>query len=178
MTSALSEFDVYRPTILAVARACGLLPWPPAMANVATTADATMGSYGQYRIEADITGPASPTLFHRLAASYDQDMHCGEPYDAHASNFSPSLLWQPDERVSVSLRHENFRKTETPQLMQKPGYNTQAGVVPTASDPNPSGVDVPGLAHIGKNLTHQSYRPSQSTRGRRRECLLAFASSF
>lgn len=198
MTSALSEFDVYRPTILAVARACGLLPWPPVMANVATTADATMGSYG-----------------HRLAAS--------------------------DERVSVSLKFESLHKTETPQLMQKPGYNTQAWVVPTASDPNRSGVDVPGLAGswnsmtyadyrrsdtqglsawvdfkanehcnlrtgyshqtytlvnamagyswthsgrrmslalIGKTLTHQSYRPSPSTRGRPRERLLAFTSSF
>lgn len=29
---------------------------------------------------ADITGPASPTLFYRLAASYDQDMHYRDPY--------------------------------------------------------------------------------------------------
>lgn len=29
---------------------------------------------------ADITGPASPTLFYRLAASYDQDRHYRDPY--------------------------------------------------------------------------------------------------
>jgi iron complex outermembrane receptor protein len=128
----------------------------------AATADATMGSYGQYRIEADITGPASPTLFYRLAASYDQNMHYWEPYDAHASNFSPSLLWQPDERFSVSLNFESLHKTETPQLMQKPGYNTQAGVVPTASDPNRSGVDVPGLTDSWNSMAYADDRRSDT----------------
>lgn len=131
-------------------------------AQFAATADATVGSYGQYRAEADLTGPASPTLFYRLAASYDQDMHYWDPYDARASNLSPSLLWQPNDRVSVSLKYESFRKTETPQLMQKPGYNIQAGVMPTVADPNRSGVDVPGLADNWNSMAYADYRRSDA----------------
>lgn len=49
-------------------------------AQFAATSDVAMGSYGQHRFETDITGPASPTLFYLLAASYDLDMHYWDPY--------------------------------------------------------------------------------------------------
>lgn len=128
----------------------------------AGSADATYGSYGQYRVGADVTGPLSRTLFYRVAASYDQDMHYWEPYDAHSRNVSPSLLWQPSERVSVALKYENFHKVETPQLMQKPGYNRQAGVVPTASDPNLAGVDVPNLPDNWNSMSFSDFRRSDT----------------
>jgi len=128
----------------------------------AATADATWGSYGQYRFDADVTGPASKKLFYRLATSYDQDVHYWQPYDAYSRDIAPSLLWQPTNRVSVSLKYENFYKLETPQLMQKPGYNTQAGVVPTASDPNLSGVDVPGLPDTWNSMSYSDYRRSET----------------
>ncbi|MFA7403583.1 MAG: TonB-dependent receptor [Pelobacteraceae bacterium] len=128
----------------------------------AASADARYGSYGQYRFDADATGPATSTLFYRLAASYDQDSHYWEPYDAYSRDIAPSLLWQPNSRVSVSLKYENFYKMETPQLMQKPGYNTQAGVVPTAIDPNLSGVDVPGLPDNWNSMSNSDYRESET----------------
>lgn len=128
----------------------------------AATADATAGSHGQYRAQVDVTGPASDTLLYRLAASYDQDIHYWEPYDAHSRNFSPALLWRPSDRVSVSLKYEKFRKLESPQLMQKPGYGRQAGVVPTPADPNLSGVDVPGLPDNWNSMSDVDYRRSES----------------
>jgi iron complex outermembrane receptor protein len=128
----------------------------------ASTADVSYGSYGEYRLNADVTGPASKTLFYRLAASYNQDMHYWDPYDAHSTDIAPSLLWQPNERVSVTLKYENFHKEETPQVMQKPGYNTQAGVVPTAADPNLSGVDVPGLADNWNSMSYADFRRSDT----------------
>ncbi|HLP24975.1 MAG TPA: TonB-dependent receptor plug domain-containing protein, partial [Acidobacteriota bacterium] len=128
----------------------------------AATAKASYGSYDQYRVEADVTGPASKTLFYRFAASYDHDMTYWEPYDARSRDFAPSLLWQPNDRVSVSLKFEEFRKDETPQLMQKPGYNRQAGVLPTASDPNLSGVDVPGLPDNWNSMSYADYRRSKT----------------
>jgi iron complex outermembrane receptor protein len=128
----------------------------------AASADVTYGSGDQYRLDADLTGPASTTLFYRLAASHDQDMHYWDPYDAHSRGIAPSLLWQPSDRVSVSLKYENFRKVETPQLMQKPGYNTQAGIVPTAADPNRSGVDVPGLPDNWNSMSYADYRHSDT----------------
>ena len=109
-----------------------------------------------------MTGPASTTLLYRLAASYDQDIHYWEPYDAHSRNISPSLLWQPSDRVSVSLKYENFRKLESPQIMQKPGYGRQSGVVPTPSDPNLSGVDVPGLPDTWNSMSDVDYRRSET----------------
>ena len=66
------------------------------------------------------------------------------------------------ERLSVSLKYENFRKVETPQVMQKPGYNTQAGVVPTPSDPNLSGVDVPGLPDNWNSMSYADFRRSDT----------------
>lgn len=128
----------------------------------AATADARYGSYGQYRFDADVTGPASKTLFYRIAASHDQDMHYWKPYDAHSRNISPSLLWQPNDRVSVSVKYEHFLKVESPQVMQKPGYNTQAGIVPTASDPNRSGVDVPGLPDNWNSMSNADHRRSET----------------
>lgn len=128
----------------------------------AATADARYGSYGQYRVDADVTGAASKALFYRVVASYDQDMHYWEPYDAHSRNIAPSLLWQPNDRVSVSLKYENFHKTETPQLMQKPGYNVQTGVLPSPSDPNLSGVDVPGLPATWNSMAYADYRRSDT----------------
>jgi iron complex outermembrane receptor protein len=101
-------------------------------------------------------------LRYRLAASYDQDVHYWEPYDAHYRNFSPSLRWQPSERVGVSLKYESYRKLEAPQLMQKPGYGRQSGVVPTPADPNLAGVDVPGLPDRWNSMSDVDYRRSES----------------
>jgi iron complex outermembrane receptor protein len=128
----------------------------------AADADVTYGSYGQYRVAADVTGPATQTVFYRVDASYDQDMRYWDAYDGHSRNISPSLLWQPHERVSVSLKYEYFRKEETPQLMLKPGRNTQNGVVPSAADPNWSGVDVPGLPDTWNSMSYADFRRSDT----------------
>ncbi|WP_256361576.1 TonB-dependent siderophore receptor, partial [Methylomonas koyamae] len=128
----------------------------------AASADARYGSYGEYRFDADVTGPASDTLAYRMAASYDQDMHYWDAYDAHSWNISPSLLWQPSDRLSVSLKFEHFEKIEEPQLMQKPGYNTWAGLIPSAADPNLSGVDVPGLADTWNSMAYSDFRHSKT----------------
>lgn len=120
------------------------------------------GSYGQYRFEGDVTGPLSRSLSYRFAASYDQDIHYWDPYDAHAWDIAPSVRWQPHERLSVTVKYEYFHKRETPQLMQKPGYNTQAGVVPTEQDPNLSGVDVPGLPDTWNSMAFSDYRQSDA----------------
>jgi iron complex outermembrane receptor protein len=129
----------------------------------AASTDVSYGSYGEYRLNADVTGPASKKLFYRIATSYSQDMRYWDPYDAHSTDIAPSLLWQPGERVSVSLKYEKFSKVETPQLMQKPGYNTQSGIVPTASDPNMSGVDVPGLPNNWNSMSYADYRRSDTS---------------
>lgn len=128
----------------------------------AARGEATLGSYGQHHVEADVTGPATATLFYRLAASHVQDMHYWKPYDADSYNVSPSLLWQPNERVSVALKYEHFRKMESPQLMQKPGYGRQAGIVPTPGDPNLSGVDVPGLPDDWNSMSDVDFRRSET----------------
>ncbi len=123
---------------------------------------ARYGSYGQYRFDADVTGPALDTLFLRIASSYDHDIHYWEPYDAHSWDIAPSLLWRPNRHVSVSVKYESFRKAETPQVMQKPGYSRQAGIVPTSTDPNRSGVDVPGLPDRWNSMSDADYRNSNS----------------
>ncbi len=128
----------------------------------AASADASVGSYGQYQVQADLTGPLSPTLSYRLVASYDQDIHYWEPYDAQSRNASPALRWQPSDRLSLSLKYENYRKLESPQLMQKPGYGRQAGLLPTAADPNLQGVDVPGLPDTWNSMSDVDYRRSDS----------------
>lgn len=128
----------------------------------AAFSDARYGSYGEYRFDADVTGPASNTLFYRLTSAYDQDINYWQPYDAHSMDIAPSLLWQPNKRVSVSLKYVNFRKIESPQVQQKPGYSRQAGVVPTADDPNLSGVDVPGLPDTWNTASNVDFRHSDA----------------
>ncbi|MDD2760129.1 MAG: TonB-dependent receptor plug domain-containing protein, partial [Methylomonas sp.] len=128
----------------------------------AANADARYGSYGEYRFQTDVTGPASKELFYRMAASYDQDMHYWEPYDAQSWNVSPSLLWQPSDRLSVSLKYEHFEKIEEPQVMQKPGYNTWVGTLPSASNPNLSAVDVPGLPDNWNSMAYTDFRRSNT----------------
>jgi iron complex outermembrane receptor protein len=129
--------------------------------KLAATVGGTYGSYGQYRFESDVTGPAiEKRLLYRVTASYDEDMHYWEPYNAHSFNISPSLLAHPSERLSLSVKFEHFRKIEEPQVMQKPGYGTQAGVVPSAADPNRSGVDVPGLPDNWNSMSNNDFRHS------------------
>ncbi|WP_457320541.1 TonB-dependent siderophore receptor [Roseateles sp. P5_E11] len=121
------------------------------------------GSYGRYRLDADMGTPLRPDLLLRVAASFDQDIHYWRPYDAHATTLAPSLRWTPDRRVSVTLKAEQYSKREAPQLMQKPGYGRQAGLVPTAADPNRAGVDVPGLPDDWNSMSDVDYRRSDST---------------
>lgn len=128
--------------------------------NLAASADARYGSYEQYRFDVDVTGPLRKKLFFRVAASYDQDSHYWHPYDAHSWDVSPSLLWQPTDRLSITLKYERFFKDETPQIMQKPGYGPQLGLVPTAGDPNLSAVDAPGLPDNWNGLSYSDFRRS------------------
>ena len=130
--------------------------------KLAIVANARYGSYDEYRAEADVTGPIANSLLFRIATSYDQDMHYWKPYDAHSYNVSPSLLWQPLDGVSVSVKYERFYKDETPQLMLKPGYGTQVGLVPTAADPNLAGVDVPGLPDTWNSMSYSDFRRSET----------------
>ena len=126
-------------------------------------AKATYGSYNSYRLDADVTGPATKTLLYRVAASYNHDINYWDLYDALSLDVAPSLRWQPDERVSFSLKYENFSKREDAQVMQKPGYGTQAGLVPTPSDPNLSGVDVPGLSDKWNGMSYADFRNSETS---------------
>jgi len=126
----------------------------------AASAKLRIGSYGQYRIEPDITGPIEKGLYYRVAASYDQDMNYWHPYDAHSLDIAPSLLAQPTKWLSLSLKYEHFSKLESPQVMQKPGRGTQKGVIPTPSDPNLSGVDVPGLPNTWNSMADGDFRNS------------------
>jgi iron complex outermembrane recepter protein len=131
-------------------------------AQFAGTGEVRIGSYGEHRVQADVTGPASPTLFFRVAASSSEDMHYWKPYEAQSHNISPSLLWQPTDRLSVTAKYENFRNLESPQLMQRPGYARQRGVVPTAGDPNLAGVDVPGLPDDWNSMSEVDFRDSRT----------------
>jgi iron complex outermembrane recepter protein len=128
----------------------------------AASAETRIGSYGEYRTEVDVTGPVVNSVLLRLAASYDQDMHYWSPYDAHSWDLSPSLLWQPAQQVRLSLKFERFHKGEHPQLMQKPGYGTQSGVLPTPLDPNMSAVDVAGLPDTWNGMSFFDYRNSDT----------------
>lgn len=128
----------------------------------AASGEAGYGSYGRYRVQADVTGPVSDTLSFRVAGSHDQDLHYWKPYDAHSRDLSPSLLWQPGAGVSVSLKYERFHKLEAPQVMQKPGYGRQVGLVPTPTDPNRQGVDVPGLPDDWNSMSDVDYRRSDT----------------
>lgn len=125
------------------------------------TAKAGYGSYNEYRFDGDITGPVTTNLFFRLASSYFHDIEYWKPYDASSWDAAPSLLWQPYETLSFSLKYEHYGKSENPQVMQKPGYNAQRGPVPTASDPNLSGVDVPGLPDDWNSMSDVDFRSSR-----------------
>jgi iron complex outermembrane receptor protein len=124
--------------------------------------EAGYGSHGRYRVRTDVTGPVSDTLSFRVAGSYEQDINYWQPYDAHSRDLSPSLLWQPASGVSVSLKYERFHKMEAPQVMQKPGYGRQAGLVPTEADPNRQGEDVPGLPDDWNSMADVDYRRSDT----------------
>ncbi|MCQ8105708.1 TonB-dependent receptor [Methylomonas sp. SURF-2] len=126
----------------------------------AARADARYGAYDQYRFDVDVTGPAGDTLAYRLTASHDQDIDYWKPYDAQSWNISPSILWQPSDRLSVTLKYEHYEKIEQPQLMQKPGYGTWSGVLPSPSNPNLSGVDVPGLPNNWNSMANSDFRNS------------------
>lgn len=126
------------------------------------TAEVGHGSYDEYRARADVTGPLSTELSYRVTASYHQDMHYWEPYDAHARTIAPSLLWKPSDRLSVALRYEDFHKLESPQVMQKPTYGRQSGTVPTPADPNRTGEEVPGLPDTWNSMADVDYRRSRS----------------
>jgi iron complex outermembrane receptor protein len=131
-------------------------------AQFEASGDLRYGSYDEYHADADVTGPAAKTLFYRVASSYDHDMNYWKPYDAHSWDVAPSLLWQPTDFLSLSLKYEHFSKTETPQVMQKPGRNRQNGIVPTSSDPDLSGVDVPGLPDDWNSMSNADYRNSET----------------
>jgi len=119
----------------------------------AATARATYGSYNSYRFDADVTGPLplAKGFFYRVASSYDRDIRYWDPYDAHSTNISPSLLWRPDDRLSVSVKYENFCKSEDPQVMQKPGY-------PAPLD----GVAAPGLPADWNSMAYTDFRHSST----------------
>ena len=129
----------------------------------AATADARYGSYGQYRFDADVTGPASKTLFYRLARLLRPGHALLEalrrPLLGHRP--VPALAAQRPRERFAQVRDTSTR-IETPQLMQKPGYNTQAGVVPTPADPNLSGVDVPGLPDNWNSMSYADFRHSDT----------------
>jgi iron complex outermembrane recepter protein len=55
-----------------------------------------------------------------------------------------------------------FRIRKNSRAGQKPGYNIQAGVVPTATDPNLSGVDVPGLPDNWNSMSFADFRRSET----------------
>jgi len=72
------------------------------------------------------------------------------------------VQWKPNERFSLSLKHEDFHKLESPQVMQKPGYGRQSGVVPTPGDPNRQGEEVPGLPDTWNSMSDVDYRRSDA----------------
>jgi Outer membrane receptor proteins, mostly Fe transport len=124
--------------------------------------DFLYGSYNQFQSYTDITGPISKTLFYRWGTSFVHDIEYWKPYNANSRNIAPSLLWKPSNKVSISIKYESFYKDEEPQVMQKPGYNTQAGILPTPSDPNLSGVDVPGLPDNWNSMSFADFRRSSA----------------
>jgi hypothetical protein len=73
------------------------------------------------------------------------DIRYWDPYDAHSTDFAPSLLGTTNDRVSLLLKYENFSKREDLQVMQKTGWPGPSEVMATPSDSNLSGVNVSGL---------------------------------
>lgn len=131
-------------------------PTPGAAASV------RVGAYGAYRFEGDVTGPLWKTLFFRATGSFDQDIHYWHPYDAHSYDLAPALAWRPARWLTLTVKHELYAKREGPQLMQKPGYARQSGVVPTPSDPNLAGVSVPGLPSDWNGMSNDDFRNSDT----------------
>jgi iron complex outermembrane receptor protein len=123
----------------------------------------TYGSYDSYRLETDVTGPITKGLYFRLADTYDQDIRYWDPYDAHSIDVAPALLWQPTDSLSLSLKFEHFEKREDPGVTQKPGYPAPAGIVPSKSDSNLSGVDVPGLPRNWNTMAFGDFRDSDTS---------------
>lgn len=124
------------------------------------------GSYGQYRFDGDVTGPIVPQLpqlLFRVASSIAEDIHYWKPYRGHTADVAPSLQWSPRSSVRFTLKGEFFRKRETPQIMQKPGYGRQQGIVPTPGDPNRDGVEVPGLADDWSSASYADFRNSDTS---------------
>ncbi len=120
------------------------------------------GSYGSRRFEGDVTGPLLRGLLFRVVSSADQDIHYWKPYDARSFALASALRWQPSQSATLTVKHELYRKRESPQLMQKPGYGRQSGVVPTSEDPNLSGVAVPGLPDDWNGLATNDFRNSDT----------------
>jgi iron complex outermembrane receptor protein len=130
--------------------------------QLGTFASIAYGSYGSYRFQGDVTGPIRKSLLFRIASSADQDIKYWRPYDAHSFDIAPTLLWRPSRGVSLTVKQEYYRKRETPQVMQKPGYGRQTGVVSTASDPNRAGTDVPGLPNDWNSMSVGDFRASDT----------------
>jgi iron complex outermembrane receptor protein len=131
--------------------------------NLGAAATVRVGAYGAYRFEGDVTGPLWKTLLFRATASFDQDIHYWRPYDAHSFDLAPALAWQPLRWMTLTLKHELYAKREGPQLMQKPGYGRQRGVVPTAQDPDLDGVSVPGLPSDWNSMSNGDFRNSDTS---------------
>lgn len=131
--------------------------------RLAATAHLRYGAYGAYRFEGDVTGPLRKTLLFRTVSSYDQDIRYWDPYDGRSFNVAPALLWRPNPWMTLSVKHEYYRKRETPQLMQKPVYGRQQGVVPTDADPNLDGVTVPGLPPTWNGMSYGDFRTSDTS---------------
>ncbi|HEY8945177.1 MAG TPA: TonB-dependent receptor [Polyangiaceae bacterium] len=125
-----------------------------------SSATVRYGSYDAYRFEGDVTGPLEEGLYFRVTSSADQDIRYWRPYLARSFDISPTLLWAPSRSATITLKHEYYRKRETPQVMQKPGYGRQRGIVPTPADPNLEGVAVPGLPSDWNSMSHSDFRDS------------------
>lgn len=127
------------------------------------TVGASYGSYNEHRVDVDVTGPVGKTgLFYRVASSYFHDIDYWKPYSSHQTVVAPQLLWKMNENASFSVKVEHLEKRESPQLMQLPGWGYSGGLVPTAADPNLSGVAVPILPDNWNSMTYSDFRDSNS----------------
>ena len=131
-------------------------------ADFESVASIRYGSYDAVRFEGDVTGPIRDGLLFRVVSSADRDIRYWQPYEARSFDFAPALLWAPSEGTTLTIKHEYYRKQETPQVMQKPGYGRQVSVAPTPADPNLAGVMVPGLPDDWNSMSHSDYRTSET----------------
>lgn len=143
---------------------------PGGMVNVITkspkdkfegTLAASYGSYNGHRVALDLTGPVAAGLSYRLAASYTHDMEYWQPYESNQTVMAPQILWKLNEQAVLAVKFESFRKKESPQVMQKPGWGYASGLLPSATDPNLSGVDVPGLPDDWNSMADTDFRDSR-----------------